>query len=236
MFRHFVIMSSSYSEGKRIAIHCCGEGENVYKEYKKNIVNIKKELGDLGAVSTHYLQTEKDGWQSVVQQDRFFEGVEIKSPDTFVRCIKEDMQLNALDVAKYIQSSVTKCTHLKLEKLVYLCYADYLCSHNKQLFRDSIKVHKFGPVVDSVFTVYKGKKTLIRRGDLPAMRSRILFAHDGTEKLLSIEKTLKKYGKMTAHDLVDITHRENSPWNAVKDELYSPISDELILKLHKNES
>ena len=44
-------------------------------------------------------------------------------------------------------------------------------------------------------------------------KSRILFAEDGTEKIISIEKTLNKYGNLSASELVELTHRENTPWD-----------------------
>ena len=76
-----------------------------------------------------------------------------------------------------------------------------MAQYQKQLFEDCIRAHQYGPVVDSVFSVYKGQKTLIRRADMPAIRSRILFAKDGVEKLKSIDSTIEKYGKLSAHRL-----------------------------------
>ena len=37
---------------------------------------------------------------------------------------------------------------IKIEKLVYLCFVDYLCDTGKKLFTDSIYAFKYGPVVD----------------------------------------------------------------------------------------
>lgn len=60
---------------------------------------------------------------------------------------KKDRKLKGIDVAKYILSK-TPCTQLKLQKLVYLCFADYLCDTGKELFTDKIYAFKYGPVVD----------------------------------------------------------------------------------------
>lgn len=51
--------------------------------------------------------------------------------------------------------SKIKCTQLKLQKLVYFCFADYLCDTGKELFTDKIYAFKYGPVVDSVWKKYK---------------------------------------------------------------------------------
>ena len=47
-------------------------------------------------------------------------------------------------------------------------------------------------------------------------RSRIIFAEYGVEKINSIDETIEKYGKFSAGELVDLTHREDTPW-AVSD-------------------
>lgn len=108
------------------------------------------------------------------------------------------------------------CTHLELEKLVYMCYADYLCSTHKKLFEDKIYAFKYGPVIKSVYEEYKGMKD-IEEGlavdehldedyaKMPA-RSRILFAEDGIEKIAHIDATLEKYSCLSATELVNITH------------------------------
>ena len=72
---------------------------------------------------------------------------------------------------------------------------------------------------------------------MPA-KSRILFAEDGTKKILSIEKTLKKYGNLSATELVDLTHQQKTPWSkTIKGSwsLYVPIELETIKKYHKFE-
>ena len=44
-------------------------------------------------------------------------------------------------------------------------------------------------------------------------RSRILFAKDGIKKIKSIDNTIKKYGNLSAGELVDVTHKKNTPWD-----------------------
>ena len=72
---------------------------------------------------------------------------------------------------------------------------------------------------------------------MPA-KSRILFAEDGTGKIISIDATLKKYGQLTARQLVDLTHRESAPWTMTKKSSwisFSEIKPETITKYHKFE-
>ncbi len=48
--------------------------------------------------------------------------------------------------------------HLKLQKLVYLCYAWYAGNQNEELFRQDIEAWKYGPVVRDVYTQFKDCK------------------------------------------------------------------------------
>lgn len=172
-----------------------------------------------------------------------------KSTTAFSEKIKKGRVLSGLDVANYILSKI-RCTHLSLEKLVYYAYADYLCEHSERLFEDHIYAFRHGPVINSVYETFKrsgsqyvkpfefGDDSDIRTGvkELPA-RSRILFAKEGTEKLLSIDRTIAKYGKYSAGALVDLTHRAGTPWSYVDSSVaYQEISDNLIMAYHHVES
>ena len=246
MVKHYIIMSSSYTDGTRVALDITEVSLLNIEAIAKIIQEIKQSCGKDVPLSTHLIETGADSWASVAEYDPFFEDVECtKSVDEFSKKIKKGRILTGLDVAAYILSKI-KCTHLSLEKLVYFAYADYLCEHFERLFEDRIYAFTRGPVVDSVYETYKrsgsqyvkplefGDDSVVKAGvkELPA-RSRILFAKDGAEKLLSIDKTIEKYGKYTAGVLVDLTHRAGSPWSYVdSSRAYQIISDELIMAHH----
>ena len=60
-----------------------------------------------------------------------------------------------------------------------------------------------------------------------------MFAENGVEKASIIDKTLKKYGDMSASELVGITHKNNTPWSKTYDgKAYEEIQDNTILKYH----
>ena len=126
MITHFIFMSSSYSLGKRIALHFIVDDEHIQDELKIVLDKIITECGKDVSISTHMIQAKDKTWESVCASDHFFKGVEIiDSLDKFIKLIKRDRKLKGIDIAKYILSKI-KCTQLKLQKLVYLCYADYL--------------------------------------------------------------------------------------------------------------
>ena len=223
MVTHFIFMSSSYSLGTRIALDYIVTDISVQEMLKEHLDIIIKQCGKDVSISTHIIQADDKTWDSVCIADHFFRDIKVvDNLDEFIKLIQKDRKLKGIDVAKYILSKIT-CTQLKLQKLVYLCFADYLCDTGKKLFTDKIYAFKYGPVVDTVYKKYKeygyeaienDTKDIDSKGifEMPA-KSRILFAEDGTEKIVSIEKTLKKYGELTATQLVELTHKKDSPWN-----------------------
>ena len=254
-------MSSSYTKGTRIAMDITEESSLNPEYIAKLIQQIKKECGSDVALSTHSILAESAQWDSVQKADRFFENVKvIDDVQAFIREIKQDRVLKGIDVARYILSKIS-CTRLKLEKLVYLCYAEYLCKTKEKLFEDKIYAFRYGPVIDSVYCVYKkydrvpikscdsiadiaeiekedkkSEKIQKRAEREMPQRSRILFAKDGISKLESINSSIEKYKEFTANQLVKMTHKKDTPWDKTdKIEFYSEISDETILKYHRNE-
>ena len=246
MVSHYIILCSAYSIGKRIGLHYC----NVIDEekIKKDKNYIDEKCGYEVPMTTHYIQTCSKDWKSIIDKDKFFENVEIvSSVDEFIRIVLFDKDLNGNDVAKYILTKVP-CTHLKLEKLLYMCYADYLCESNEKLCNDYIYAYKYGPVISEVYKKYCGSGSdMIKETDdlvlssneleMMPVRSRIISAKNGMKKLICIDKTLDKYGNLSASELVELVHSKSSPWSkSGKGELYNKeITDDLIIKYHKNE-
>ena len=244
MTTHFIFMSSSYSLGTRIAYDFVGFSSESLSIITGFMERLKKECGDDVSVSLHSIESKNQSWASVGEADPFFKDVKIiDSEERFISLIKKDRKLSGLDVAKYILSVVDNCTHLKLEKLVYLCYADFLCAEKEKLFEDKIFAYRYGPVVKSVYDYYKSYAgDLITEKEMPksdsflSIRSRILFSAGGLKKLSSIIDTLSKYQSLSAGSLIDLTHRKRSPWaHSDSTKIDFLISDESICKYHVNE-
>lgn len=247
MITHFIIMSSSYSKGTRIAIDYIFD-EVKSDELRELLEKIVVECGEDVSISTHSIQTDSKSWKSVTEKDHFFKDVKlIDKPNQFIRLIKKDRVLDGLDIAKYILCKV-KCTHLKLEKLVYYCYAEYLCKYGKELYKGKIYAYKYGPVVESVYAKYKryGYKEIEQEDEkisreasleMPS-RSRILFAEDAIEKIKSIDETIEKYGKLSAGELVALTHKKDTPWYLSGEGKIKgrEIYNDIIKKYHANET
>jgi uncharacterized phage-associated protein len=248
MIKHFVVMSSAYSIGKRIALDYCDDDILQMDVIQKDIDFIYDKCGKDAPISTHFIQTEERGWDKVIELDKFFENTKLlSSKEEFVDLILKDLSLKGIDIAKYILTKVP-CTHLKLQKLVYMCYADYICKYGKKLFNDTIYAYKLGPVISSVYKEYKksGYGYLAVEDDTETyneetkkmpIRSRILSSSDGLNKIMSIDKTLEKYAKYDAKYLVDLTHQEQTPWSksGAGNKRNQEIKDDIIIQYHKFE-
>lgn len=245
MIRHYILTSCSYELGTRIAMDFTSEDKTCFEAGQKAMEQIRSECGKDISLAPHILQTESSGWNSVIAYDPFFAEVKVYTDITaFIRTIKASRILSGMDIAKYILGKVS-CTHTKLQKLVYLCYAEYLCGTGKKLFEDTIYAFNYGPVVSTVYDTFK-KKGKDLTGEDPnsysfsateAAKSKILFAYDGIQKIFVVDAVLERYGMCLAKELVDITHRKGSPWERtfLPGELYQVISDKDILAYHEVE-
>lgn len=242
MVRHFIILSSSYSQGQRIALDVEVSDKKDVDVFQQKIEKIKGECGEDTSISIHSIAAPSAEWSSVEKEDSFFENVLVlETVEEFIRLIQIDRKLSGVDVAKYVLSQMS-CTHLKLQKLVYFCFADYLCRTQERLFQDEIYACDLGPVIKSVREKFK-EFPYIDSGDegmimeKPALRmpvkSRILFAEKGLQKLRSVDKTIDIYGGFSARQLVELTHREGTPWQFVYHKtMPRVIPDRVILERH----
>ena len=249
MIKHCIIMASAYSLGKRIALDYCDKDILQMDAIQNDLEYIRQVCGEDVPISTHFIQTEREEWESIIKTDKFFENTKlVDNKDEFIKIIMQDRELKGIDIAKYILTKIP-CTHLKLEKLVYMCYADYLCQRQEKLFNDKIYAYKLGPVIESVYNRYKknGSDYIDREDDITTydenqkelpIKSRILSSKDGIQKLLSIDQTLEKYGNFSASYLVDLTHKKYSPWtkSGAGTDLNQEILDDTIKKYHKYET
>lgn len=249
MYKHLIILGSAYSIGRRICLHYVLNEKADFDIVDKDIEYVKNKCKNALHLSFNYIQTDDVDWDSVVKHDGYFKNIKvIDDVDEFINLLDEDRFLNGLDVAQYILTLVP-CTHLKLEKLVYLCYADYVCKYNRSLFTDRIYAYRLGPIISSVYKKYKKKKDVLYSEEdnevvennsklyLP-IKSRIMASKYGSDIIFSIDDTIKKYGNMSAYDLVSLTHKNNSPWSIVGyDENEKPklIVKDVIMNYHKYE-
>lgn len=123
------------------------------------------------------------------------------------------MVRSAQDITNYFVELASKSeendlTNLKLQKLLYYAQGKYLADNDKPLFKEAIEAWDFGPVVRSIYNTYKycgpypittfDKK--VKRAELP--KSVKVF----------LDSVWNEYNKYSAGYLVDLTHKQGTPW------------------------
>ncbi len=158
-------------------------------------------------------------------------------------------RISALDVANYLiclsQKIGEPLTNMKLQKLLYYCYAWFLVDReNKEtLFDEAIKAWQYGPVVRSVYSVYakKGADNISFPLDSSGKKLEISDEEIRLNNLLNgntrelIMEVFSEYGNSSAIDLMKLSHFEQ-PWNsAYKDGEKESINRDTIYSFYKNQ-
>ena len=115
------------------------------------------------------------------------------------------------DVAAYILEQAGSMTAMKLQKLCYYAHAWHLVWEEEPLFSERIEAWANGPVCRDLYDLHRGQFTVSKwsKGD----SSRL-----GTKETSSIDPIIKYYGKKSAHELSELTHRED-PWKNARKNL-----------------
>lgn len=139
------------------------------------------------------------------------------------------MSYDVKEVARYIITYFSKIrmpvTHLKLQKLLYFAWVDFYKERKRYLFEEEMSAWRLGPVSLSVYAEY------CAYGAMPIDRE-----YKETQISLidqqTIDKTLERLKVFSPYDLVELTHKKNTPWSKVYDEgrgLRDSIPFELII-------
>lgn len=118
--------------------------------------------------------------------------------------------VDILDAARYLiflsyGKNKNSLTPLKLQKILYLAQGWSYVWDDVAAFHDDFCAWQYGPVNEKVYEAFKKYS----RSEIPEA--------EGISELVdsSVEETLEavwsEYGKMTAYDLVELTHRQE-PW------------------------
>lgn len=104
------------------------------------------------------------------------------------------------------KNSVKDISLLKIVKLVYFCQGWSLAMTQKTLFKENIEAWKLGPVIRSVYFNYYDYKSK----PIDKIHSNTITAK---EQFDVIDFVYNCYSKLTAGQLVHITHKKNSAWD-----------------------
>lgn len=127
---------------------------------------------------------------------------------------------NAIDRAENVD--VEGISNLKLQKLLYYAYGCYLALYGEALFEDKLVAWKHGPVVESIYHMYKDNGS----SSIPVEPLENALDVTNNEKVV-LEWVYNEFGQYTAWALRNMTHEEE-PWKET--EQNEVIPDELIKK------
>lgn len=231
MTEHQIYLAEDfYSKSGRIALDLVDPSE----EELRSISSRLKERAAPLSYSTHCLYTDGANFESVQELDPYFRNAEqVKDINEFISRLERNAVLTASKAAFVIKELAPECDPLKLQKLLYLCQAEYLMKSGELLFTDDIEAWKYGPVVRSVYKTYQvfEDTPIPKRGvSLSVLKRMFASSVNGEDKFRSVQETITKYGSLSAGELVELTHRPGSPWS--RTELNHPITREAIISGH----
>ena len=118
-------------------------------------------------------------------------------------------------------------TPLKLQKLIYFLYKDYLKRTNDMLFSEPFETWTLGPVVPSVYAEFSSYgKNAIQTYAKDSQGNSYIVTEQGIFKEC-IDKVWRQCKNFKGEELSSITHQEGTAWTKAKDakERYLRIED-----------
>jgi len=106
-------------------------------------------------------------------------------------------------------------THMKLQKLIYFVYKKYLEDTGHTLFDESILAWKHGPVVQSVYNVFKsfGASEIVNQYAMLEGDKNPQGVSSGRNDFHSaLNHVLWKYGNYSGWHLRELTHNPGGAW------------------------
>jgi uncharacterized phage-associated protein len=113
--------------------------------------------------------------------------------------ILDGVVVSARDVAAALRERLPALSQTKEHKLLYYCQGHHLATFDEPLFREAVSAWDLGPVVGEFWHAEN-------EGELPGSADALNEA-----ELNTVGYVVSRYGKLTATDLVKLTHAED-PW------------------------
>lgn len=116
----------------------------------------------------------------------------------------------AIKIAEYIVTQACEkgdpVSNLKLQKLLYYVQGEALKTHGESAFDESIEAWNYGPVVRSVYEKFRifGAGPIFRKYETPSITGDIKDV---------IDSVIDTYGELSAWQLVQETHKPDTPWS-----------------------
>ena len=124
-------------------------------------------------------------------------------------------------------------TPMKLQKMIYFVYRDYLKKTNQSLFDERFETWKYGPVLPSVYEKFKKyRANAIRDYATEGDGKTVLAVNEKNSPIFRqiIDSIWEQYKNYDGIYLSSLTHRNGSAWSEAADRRDMYLSDEDIKK------
>lgn len=124
---------------------------------------------------------------------------------------------NILDIAEYILQKEGTMTAMKLQKLAYYSQAWSLVWDEAPLFKEKIQAWANGPVSHELYQYHKGHFQISSLGNDPD--TKVPYGNPknlDVTQVETVDATIKHYSKFSAHQLSELTHKED-PWRLTRE-------------------
>jgi uncharacterized phage-associated protein len=138
--------------------------------------------------------------------------------------VQDWVPLDGRAVANYVldfcDAKGRQLTNLSLQKVVYFCHVWVLLDFNKPLVKQEFEAWEFGPVLQYLYREFKeyGDAAISGRAKKlePSSGARVVV-RDEIPKQISgyLEKILDFYTRLSASQLVSMSHVNDGPWDQV---------------------
>ncbi|MFC4507410.1 MULTISPECIES: Panacea domain-containing protein [Streptomyces] len=125
------------------------------------------------------------------------------------------------DVAAYILTKHGAMSAMKLQKLCYYAQAWSLAWDQAELFPEDFQAWANGPVARDLYNVHRGQFSVTAwpQGNPDNLTD---------EQRTSVDAVLDAYGKHTAQQLSELTHREQ-PWRTARGSLPEMVRSDAVI-------
>lgn len=138
---------------------------------------------------------------------------------------------NSILIANYLLLNCKTLTPLELNKLVFFSHGWHLGIFGKPLTTETVEAWKYGPVIPSIYHLFKFHPRQPISSDELGKIDENLFNDDQKNVM---DQVIKTYGKMEGGQLIEITHEKGSPWDQTfnPQKPYIPIPNKIIEKYY----
>lgn len=144
------------------------------------------------------------------------------------------VQAIANTLLKYSFEQKVTITPMKLQKLMYFIYRDYLKKTDKKLFQEPFLTWQYGPVLSSVYDEFKsfGSERITKFAKDAQEHVYIVSEAKAPDVVETINTVWENYKAYTGVELSKLTHMEGTAWRKAAENNRHCLEDEDI----KNES